>query len=145
MEMVMTAQELRLRIYPTFRYCAPAAMIDWLCKVFGFEVCARYGEGDRVDHAELSLGSSMIMLGGARDDAYGAMVGSAASSSGGRSVYLAIDDPDACIVRAKASGAEILEAPTDREYGSREFICRDPEGNVWCAGTYWPKVTDERG
>ena len=28
----------------------------------------------------------------------------------------------------------------NRDYGSREFICRDPEGNVWCFGTYWPKA-----
>jgi len=25
---------------------------------------------------------------------------------------------------------------TDQDYGSREFAARDPEGNVWCFGTY---------
>ena len=29
---------------------------------------------------------------------------------------------------------------TDTDYGSRDFICRDPEGYVWCFGTYWPKA-----
>ena len=37
---------------------------------------------------------------------------------------------------------EILEELTDRDYGSREFICRDPEGNVWSFGTYWPKANE---
>ena len=41
---------------------------------------------------------------------------------------------------AARSGATIEQGLTDRDYGSREFICRDPEGNVWCLGTYWPKA-----
>jgi uncharacterized glyoxalase superfamily protein PhnB len=66
------------------------------------------------------------------------MVG-APGSDGGKSIYIAVDDADAAYERAKACGAAILEEPVDRDYGSREFICRDPEGNVWCLGTYWPK------
>jgi uncharacterized glyoxalase superfamily protein PhnB len=27
---------------------------------------------------------------------------------------------------------------TDQDYGSREYAARDPEGNVWCFGTYRP-------
>ncbi len=47
--------------------------------------------------------------------------------------------------KAEDAGAEfpILEEPTDRDYGSREFICADPEGNVWSFGTYWPKASDK--
>jgi uncharacterized glyoxalase superfamily protein PhnB len=116
-------------------------MIDWLCEAFGFTVRVRYGEGDEVHHAELALGSSMIMLGQVRDDAYGQMVG-AAGSPGGKSVYVAVDDTDAAFARAKAAGARILEEPVDRDYGSRDFICADPEGNVWSFGTYWPKAGD---
>jgi hypothetical protein len=41
-----------------------------------------------------------------------------------------------------ASRRLTLEQPVDRDYGSREFVCRDPEGNVWCFGTYWPKVQE---
>jgi uncharacterized glyoxalase superfamily protein PhnB len=29
------------------------------------------------------------------------------------------------------------------DYGSRDFACRDPEGNLWSFGTYWPKVTEK--
>lgn len=129
------------RIYPSFHYHDAPAMIDWLGKAFGFVVRARYEDGDIVHHAELSLGSSMIMVGSARNDAYGKMVGQP-GSNGGKSLYLAVDDADAACARARAAGVTILQEPTDRDYGSREFICADPEGNVWSCGTYWPKAAD---
>ena len=127
------------RIFPTFRYRDPKAMIDWLVKVFGFSVHARYGEGDHVAHAELALGSSMIMLGQVAGDGYGDMVGGP-GENGGKSVYIAVEDADVVYEQAVRAEAEILEAPVDRDYGGREFICRDPEGNIWCVGTYWPKA-----
>lgn len=127
------------RLYPTLRYRNAAKMIDWLCEAFGFSVHSRFGQGDVVHHAELSFGSSMIMLGTARDDKFGLMVG-APGSGGGRAIYVAVADADATYLTAKKAGAEILEELVERDYGSREFICRDPEGNVWSLGTYWPKA-----
>jgi uncharacterized glyoxalase superfamily protein PhnB len=128
------------RIYPTFRYRDTGRMIDWLTEIFGFTVRANYKDGNGVvQHAELAFGSSMIMLGTIADDAYGAMVGSEVVP-GGKSTYVAVDDPDALFATAKQAGVTVEEAPTDRSYGSREFIVRDPEGNVWAFGTYWPKA-----
>ena len=129
------------RLYPTFRYRDAAAMIDWLANAFGFALQAKYMDGDTVAHAQMTFGSSMIMLGSVRDDAYGAMVGSP-EPGGGKSTYVAVDDVDALYARAKAAGATILQELVDRDYGSREFICADPEGNVWSFGTYWPKADD---
>ena len=59
---------------------------------------------------------------------------------GGKSIYVAAGDVDALFKRMKKAGATIVEEPADRHYGNREFICRDPEGNVWSFGTYWPKA-----
>ncbi len=132
------------RIYPTLRYHDAAAMIDWLQQAFGFTLHARYGEGDVVDHAQLALGSSMIMIGSARDDGFCKLVGSP-GPGGGKAIYIAVDDADAAYARARAAGAKIEEEPVDRDYGSREFICRDPEGNVWAFGTYWPKASEVAG
>ena len=53
-------------------------------------------------------------------------------------VYIAADEVDRRHERAVAAGAEILMAPTDQDYGSRDFVAKDPEGNVWCFGTYQP-------
>lgn len=128
------------RLYPVMRFRDAPAMIDWLDKAFGFTVHARYGEGVIIQHAELALGSAMIMLGSSRCDRFGEIV--VEPCPNGRSIYIAVDDADAAFLRAEAAGAEILEGLTDRGYGSREFICRDPEGNVWSLGTYWPKSSD---
>lgn len=127
------------RIFPTFRYNDAVAMIDWLERAFGFRICMKHMDGDSVAHAQLSLGSSMIMIGSARDDKYGAMV-DGPGASGGKSTYVVTEDVDALFERAQAAGADMLTGLTDQDYGSRDFICRDPEGNVWCFGTYWPKV-----
>ena len=40
----------------------------------------------------------------------------------------------------KASGTTIVAEPYDSPHGSRDFACRDPEGNLWYFGTYWPKT-----
>jgi uncharacterized glyoxalase superfamily protein PhnB len=135
------------RIYPTLRYRDAPAMIAWLCKAFGLAERVVYpGPDGTIAHAELALGSAMIMLGSARDDRFGAMVGAPIGpgaegvKGNGQAIYIAIDDPDALFSRAKAAGADILMGLTDTDYGSRDFICRDPEGYVWCFGTYWPKA-----
>ncbi|HET7716051.1 MAG TPA: VOC family protein [Bauldia sp.] len=128
------------RIFPTYRYRDAGRMIAWLTDIFGFAVHANYKDDNGVvQHAELGFGSSMIMLGTIADDAYGAMVGSAVVP-GAKSTYVAVDNPDALFAKARQAGVTIEEEPTDRSYGSREFIVRDPEGNVWAFGTYWPKA-----
>ncbi|THA80732.1 glyoxalase, partial [Streptomyces sp. A0592] len=30
--------------------------------------------------------------------------------------------------------------PTDQDYGSRDYMARDGEGNIWSFGTYAPQV-----
>jgi uncharacterized glyoxalase superfamily protein PhnB len=130
------------RIFPTLRYRDAPAMIAWLKRAFGFTEHAVYpGEAGAIAHAQLAFGSAMIMLSSARDDRFGAMVGAPRKGAGnGQSIYVVVEDVDAHHARAKAEGAEILMALTDTDYGSRDYICRDPEGCVWCFGTYWPKA-----
>jgi len=140
MEATMPSNDEAPRIFPTFRYRDAAAMIDWLTGIFGFTVHAAFrDDAGAVQHAELAYGSAMIMLGTIADDAYGGMVGSTVAP-GAKSVYVAVDDADALFARASAAGVVVLEPLTERSYGSREFIVSDPEGNVWCFGTYWPKA-----
>jgi uncharacterized glyoxalase superfamily protein PhnB len=128
------------RIFPTFRYRDATAALDWLVRVVGFAVHLRSPETGAPDHAELSFGKAMIMIGQDRDDAFAAIVGHPGSPAGS-ATYLAVDDVDALHDRVAASGAAILQGLVDRPYGSREFICRDAEGYVWCFGTYLPTAT----
>ncbi len=52
-------------------------------------------------------------------------------------VCIATDaDIDAACETARAVGAVIVAEPHDTPYGAREFSCKDPEGHVWCVGSY---------
>lgn len=130
------------RLYPTFRYRDANAALAWLTEAAGFTLHARYDDdAGRVQHAELALGSSILMLGSVRDDAFGAQCGApapGAAAQGGKCLYLAVQDVDATFERVAASGVQILEGLTERPYGSREFLCADPEGNLFSFGTYAP-------
>jgi uncharacterized glyoxalase superfamily protein PhnB len=125
-------------IFPALRYRDAPAAIEWLGNAFGFEPrMVVDGEAGAVAHAELIHGGAMIMLGSAKPpdaDDYSA----AAPPPGGTALYMVVDDPDAHHDRARAAGAEIVRAPQDTDYGSREYSARDLEGNVWSFGTYQP-------
>ncbi len=129
------------RIYPTFRYRDADAMIRWLGRL-GFTTRVAYPNPDGgVMHAELSLGGSMIMLGTLSEDAFGEIVGNTVTP-GAKATYIAVEDVDGLFARAEQAGVDVVEGLVDRDYGSREFVLRDPEGNIWCFGTYWPKAAD---
>jgi uncharacterized glyoxalase superfamily protein PhnB len=97
------------------------------------------GEGGRIEHAELTFGNGMVMLGSTRDGDDDFRLRSPNELGGSNlGVYVVVDDPDALHERARKAGAEIQRELTDQDYGSREFIARDPEGNIWSFGTYDP-------
>lgn len=128
------------RLYPTLRCRDADAMIAWLTSVLGFTERVTYRDAvGVVHHAELTFGPSVLMLGQERDDAYGALVGERAGRRTD-SLYVAVDDPDALHTRVVAAGATIEMPLRDTDYGSRDFACRDPEGNLWSFGTYRPSV-----
>jgi uncharacterized glyoxalase superfamily protein PhnB len=130
-------------LYPTMTYRDAAKMIDWLERAFGFRKQVAYtNEDGKVIHAELAVGDRLMMMGSAKDDtAFGKVVrppGDVGVTT--QAVYVAVPDADAAFAKAKGAGAEIVMELTDQPYGSRDFICKDPEGQVWCFGTYAPKV-----
>jgi uncharacterized glyoxalase superfamily protein PhnB len=121
------------QVWPTLRASDARALIRFLVDAFGFEATVVHGTGDRVDHAELSWPpGGGIMLGSADrgdDDPW-------ALQPGRSGCYVVADDVDKLYERAVAAGAEIVRAPFDTDYGSRDFTARDPEGNLWGFGTY---------
>ncbi len=128
-------------VMPAFRYKdAPAAM-EWLCRVIGFaeHQVIRNPDGS-IAHAELSLRGGMVMLGSWRDDAITRRFQSPGDLGGAEtaSVYVVVEDTEAVHQRARDAGAEVLAAPYDTDYGSRECSFRDLEGHTWTVGTYDP-------
>ena len=45
-------------------------------------------------------------------------------------VHFQTDDLDGAFEKARASGAEIVQEPTDQPWGTRDFALRDPSGNL---------------
>lgn len=127
-----------MSIYPTLRYDDPKGAVAFLTGTIGFaELNVMLGEDGSVGHAELSFGGGVVML-GARADPPGPL------DTGRAVIYLALDDAaavDAHHDRAVAMGATVVTELVDQPYGSREYAVSDPEGNVWCFGSYRPKVT----
>lgn len=128
-------------VIPTLRYKdAPAAM-EWLEKALGFKQNLVIPNPDgTIAHAQLTLGSGMVMLGSQREDAYESGYKSPGELGGKETanIYVVVEDADAAYAQAKASGATMMGEVYDTDYGSREFQIKDPEGHTWCVGTYDP-------
>ncbi|MFG2287971.1 VOC family protein [Streptomyces sp. NPDC048595] len=123
-------------MYPTVLYRDAQAAIRQLTEAFGFTVGAKYeGEDGMVLHAELSYGNGVVMLG---SKGRGGLFDAAMADAGPAGVYVVVEDTDAHFKRAEQAGVEILMPPTDQDYGSRDYMARDAEGNVWSFGTYAP-------
>lgn len=133
----MTAETQTVTAYPIVPYSDAETAMAWLERTLGFERREDIrDDGGSVVHAELALGSAIVMLGTAgvgrepfRD-----------VPAGGSLIYLALEDVDALYERAREGGAEIVLEINETDYGSREFTVRDPEGNLWSFGTYRPAV-----
>lgn len=129
-------------IIPSMKYRNAPEAIAWLCKVFGFQkrvVVPGESEGV-IAHAQLSLGNGMIMLGTAGEESeFEKLVG---PPEKGRRLtgapYIVVDDIDAHYDRAKNAGAGIVMALEEQHYGGKLYAARDPEGYVWCFGSYDP-------
>src|SRR5438105_460071 len=127
-------------ITPALRYADGPAAIDFLCRAFGFEKhLVVPGPENTVAHAQLTCGHGMIMLSSAPSD-FNNIVKPPNLMAGQSSlcICVVIPDPDAHHARAKAAGAQIMQEPQDKPYGGRDYLCRDPEGYIWCFGSYDP-------
>ncbi|MFJ3923508.1 VOC family protein [Streptomyces sp. NPDC090022] len=128
-------------ISPTLVYSDAQAAIKLLTEAFGFTRVAVYeGENGSVVHAELAYGNGVVMLG---SKGTGGVFDKAMTGGGPSGVYVVVEDVDAHHRRAVEHGVEILMEPTDQDYGSRDYMARDGEGNIWSFGTYAPATTSE--
>ncbi|GJF30657.1 similarity with Glyoxalase/Bleomycin resistance protein [Kitasatospora sp. NE20-6] len=124
----------RPQVWPTLRAQDARGLIAFLVEAFGFEETVAYGEGERVDHAQLSWPEGGgVMLGSVREDAD---AGTGPTPPGAFGAYVVTADPDAVHDRAVAAGVRITDPLHGTDYGSRDFAALDPEGNRWYFGTY---------
>ena len=126
-------------IFPILRYNDARSAIQWLCATFGFvKLFAAPESGQMVRHAQLKLGTNIVMLGSIRPDEHMASPQTLRTST--QALYVYVEDLDAHFERARSAGAEILSPPTDTDFSSRQYHVADLEGHLWTFGTYLPKL-----
>jgi len=129
-------------VIPCLRYADPKAAIRFLTEAFGFvEKLVVPSPDGGVIHAELTYGEGetrgMLMVGGAERSFFDMRLPEQLRGVTD-CLYVVVRDVDAHCAQARGAGAEILEGPLDRDYGSREYVARDPGGHLWDFGTYDP-------
>lgn len=110
------------------------ALLDFAQKAFDAEVIEKLTLPDgTVMHAQIRIGDSMLMMGGARPE-WPAMPAS---------LYLYVPDCDVLYRRAIEAGATSIEEPSDQFYGDRHAGVRDSNGIVWWVATHIEDVSSE--
>jgi uncharacterized glyoxalase superfamily protein PhnB len=126
-------------VVPFLGYEDCAAAADWLANAFGFEEVERFEGDGAVTHVTLRSGDGLIFLGHPGDsyvnslhlregvDAVAQMYEVPYVIDG---VWVAVDDADAHVERARRAGARILSEPQDTPHG-RQYRAEDLEGHRW--------------
>ena len=116
--------------------------MDFYAKVFGAK--ERYhlpGPDGRVAHAELQIGSSVLML--ADECPERGVLAPAANGARPVSVFAYVEDVDAVFTKATAAGAKAIAPPADMFWGDRFGKLLDPFGHEWSLATHVEDVSPE--
>lgn len=126
------------RISSAVVYENPRAAIDWLCKVFGFEIrLVVDGEGGTIAHCELELGADgLIMVAGPKDRFPNWKSPRQVGGANTQTLMAYIDDVDAHCARVRGFGAKVTMEPETHDYGEdfwsdRGYEVEDLDGHRW--------------
>src|SRR5260370_15088626 len=110
-----------------------ARAIEYYKKAFGATELMRMPDpGGKIEHAEIKIGNSPIMLADEFPER-GPTGARSPQSLGDSSVVIAlyVDDVDAVARQAVAAGGKLLFPVADQFYGDRSGRLVDPFGHVW--------------
>jgi PhnB protein len=112
----------------------PTPVIEFLKKAFDAqETFAMRDDKGNIGHAEVKVGSSMLMLGRAHDQ----------WKSRPANFYVYVEDCDAIYKKALAAGATSISEPETQFYGDRHGGVTDSQGNNWWIATHVKDVSPE--
>jgi PhnB protein len=112
----------------------PAALIEFIKAVFGATEIRRHEDDKgRIAHAEMRIGDSVVMMGGANEQ----------WPAQPAALYVYVEDTDAAYQRGLVAGATSLQEPADQFYGDRSAGVRDRFGNQWFIGTHIESMSEE--
>ena len=118
---------IETEIIPYIFYRDVPVAIDWLTRAFGFTEEMRHPTPSGM-HAQMRFGGRRIMMGQGSTDWN--MQSPSESKVATMGVFIYMAGVDAHYVRAKAAGAEIVQAPYNEPYG-RTYTARDLDGHPW--------------
>ena len=111
-----------------------ARLIDFLEEAFDAELVERMpAPGDRIGHAEVRIGDSVVMLGDAHGEHKPMQM----------MLYVYVDDVDVSYQRALTAGASAVQPVADQFYGDRSGGVQDPFGNIWWIATHIEDVQSD--
>lgn len=118
-----------------------ARALEFYKKAFGAEELFRMPMGDKIGHAEITIGNSIVMVSDEWPDM--GLVGP--KNRGGISVSLMIyvEAVDAAFERAVDAGATVEKPVRNEFYGDRSGTVIDPFGHRWTLATHVEDVTPE--
>jgi PhnB protein len=112
----------------------PAPVIEFLKNVLDAkEIFAMRDDKGNIGHAEVKVGSSILMLGKARDE----------WKSRPGNFYVYVEDCDAIYEKALAAGAISLSKPETQFYGDRHGGVTDSQGNNWWVATHVEDISPD--
>jgi PhnB protein len=123
------------RVTPYLIVDGASAAIDFYTSVLGATERMRMpAPEDKVGHAELEIGDSVIMLADEAPD----MDARGPRAVGGTpvSLHVYVEDADSVFERAVQAGAKALRPVEDRFYGDRSGSFEDPFGHQWHVATH---------
>ena len=101
----------------TFQVSDVDASLRYFTQVLGFSERFRFG-----DYAGVELGDVQIHLSGPK--------ATNKRQVGQASIYIFCDDVDGYYSEVTAKGASVQAPPKDYDYGMRDFVIEDPDGNL---------------
>jgi PhnB protein len=111
-------------VTPYFTVHRPTELIDFVTQAFGANEKFRAPGSAGGMHAEVQIGDSMVMIGGA-----------AHIEPMPAAIHLYVPDIDEAYKRAIAAGGTSLMEPADQPYGERSGGVEDTQGNRWYIAT----------
>lgn len=120
-----------------------AEAIRFYAEAFGAEEVLSMPAGDKIGHAEIRIGDSIVMLSDEWPDQN--MLGPRARGGPSGLLMIYVEDVDAAYARAVAAGATAHRPVEDQFYGDRSGSVVDPFGHHWTLATHVEDVPpDER-
>lgn len=104
-------------------------LIDFLKQAFGAEEIARYGPADKIEHAKVRIGDSVLEL----SEAHGPYQPLEST------FFMYLEDIEETYRRALAAGATSLYPPAVQPHGGRGAGVRDAFGHTWYLATHTAK------